>query len=168
MPPPPGMELGPSPPPVPRDLPKGFAFRLLVSQNIATIVGGLMFAVATPITWGTLQTKTWAASIPGLMALGGFFMLRYGLTTAGSVLRAFRKGRAAEGTIASVKLDTTQSINNQHPWKVVYHFMVEGHQHEGVLVSWDSTLISRAAGQPLWVLYVESDPTQNTVYPPYR
>lgn len=168
MPPPPGMELGPPPPPAPRALPKGFAFRQRFSQNIATILGGVLFVIGTPMTLGVLAQKPWAAAFPALLMVGGFFSLRYGLKSAESVLRAFRKGVAVEGRIASVTIDTSQSINEKHPWKLVYHFEADGFENEGVLVSWDSTINNRSRGQPLWVLYVEIDPSQNTIYPPFR
>lgn len=168
MPPPPGMELGPQPPPAPRALPKGFAFRQRFSQNIATILGGVLFVIGTPMTLGVLAQRPWAAAFPALLMVGGFFSLRHGLKSAESVLRAFREGVAVEGKIASVMIDTSQSINEKHPWKLTYHFVADGFENEGVLVSWDSTINNRARGQPLWVLYVEDDPSQNTVYPPFR
>jgi hypothetical protein len=100
--------------------------------------------------------------------LGGFSMLRYGWKSASATLRAFQQGTATKGKIAGINIDTTQSINNQHPWKLIYHFTAGGQQHEGVLISWDSTIASRRTGQPLWVLYVEDDPSQCTLYPPVK
>ena len=34
--------------------------------------------------------------------------------------------------------------------------------------SFDSTLGCRARGQPVWVLHVPRDPTQDTLYPPIK
>jgi hypothetical protein len=95
-------------------------------------------------------------------------MFRHGWKHATAILRAFREGTAVAGTIASVSLDRTQSINQVHPWKMIYHFTVDGHRHEGTVTSFDSTLGSRAGGQPIWVLYVPADPAQNTLYPPLK
>lgn len=168
MPPPPGMELGPKPPDVPRTLPKGFAFRQRFSRNIATILGlvismfGLLFFLAM------LRAKPWVAIFPGIFMLGGFSMFRYGWMHASGILRAFQHGVATEGKIAGISIDTTQSINNQHPWKLIYHFTANGQQQEGVLISWDSTIATRSTGQPMWVLYVENDPSQSTLYPPLK
>jgi hypothetical protein len=166
MPPMPGMELGPPPPATPRALPKGFAFRQRFSKNIATILGLAISMFSLLFFLAMLRAKPVVAVLPGLFLLGGLSMLRYGWKTASATLRAFRYGVATEGRIAAIKLDTTQSINSQHPWKVIYHFTADGQQHEGVLISWDSTIASRRTGLPLWVLYVEGDPSQCTLYPP--
>ena len=40
--------------------------------------------------------------------------------------------------------------------------------HEGVIVSWGGTIMARAPGQPLCVLYLPEDPEQNTAYPPFK
>lgn len=166
MPPIPGMEIGPEPPPPPRLLPRRFEFRLKWSRNIAVICGmafmlfgGLMLSLA-------LKARAWFAIIPGIVFVMGFFMFRYGRQEAAGTIRAFRHGFATEGKIAGVSVDTTQSINGRHPWRLVYHFMVETQQHEGVLTSFDSTLGNRSAGQPLWVLYLRDDPEECTIYPP--
>lgn len=168
MPPLPGMELGPPPPPTPRELPKGFAFRTRFTSNIATLVGLIFFGVGSILTIAFLFAHPLAALFPLLFALGGFGMLRYGLTTAGNTLRAFRTGLAKEGKVHSVSFDTTTTVNGKHPYKLTYHFQLDGQLHEGKVVSFDSTLSQRRSGQPLWVLYVEGAPDKNTLYPPVR
>ena len=168
MPRPPGMELGPPPPPVPRELPKGFAFRQRFSKNIATILGLVISIFSLLFVLAMLRAKPWVAVLPGIMFLGGFSMLRYGWKSASATLRAFRHGMATEGKVVKLRLDTSQSINNEHPWKLTYHFTAGSQQHEGVLISWDSTTGMRSTGQPLWVLYVENDPSQCTLYPPVK
>ncbi len=168
MPPLPGMELGPPPPSAPRALPNGFAFRQRVTGNIMTVVGAGFLTIGSLFTWAMLVAKPWVALFPGFFALGGFFMTRQGLLHAGKVLRAFRTGVAVEGRVASVSSDMSTTVNGRHPLKLTYHFAVGGHEHEGVVVSWDSTIENRMSGQPLWVLYVEDDPAQSTLYPPVK
>lgn len=168
MPPLPGRELGEPPPPAPRKLPKGFAFRTRWTGNIATLVGLGFLAIASLFLIAFIKAKTWAVVIPIFFMTGGFFMFLHGWRYASSVLRAFRKGVAVRGEVYECKLDRTQSMNGEHPFKLTWHFSVENRQFEGTLTSFDSTLGSRARGQPVWVLYIADDPNQNTLYPPVR
>lgn len=93
-------------------------------------------------------------------------MFRYGWRIAAGRLRAFRDGKAVEGKIYQVGVDATQRVNGRHPSRVVYHFSVDGQVKEGVIITFDTTAEQRWSGQPVWVLYNESDPTENAVYPP--
>jgi hypothetical protein len=149
-------------------LPNGFAFRVKWSRNIMVIIGSIFFLVGGLMLAATLAAKAWIAVFPGLFCLGGFFMFLNGRKTAHGILHAFRNGIAVPGEIAEVSVDTTQSINDRHPWRLVYHFPVDGQEHEGVLTSFDSTIATRSRGQPVWVLYVPEDLEQNTLYPPLR
>jgi hypothetical protein len=168
MPPPPGSDPGPEPPDTPRKLPKGFAFRTLWSRNLLVIIGGVFFGGGALMSSLMLMAKTWAVLFPAFFVVGGFFMFLHGRKVAKGILRAFRHGKAVAGKVYQVSLDTTQSINERHPWRLVYHFPVDGQNHEGVLTSYDSTVGTRGSGQPVWVLYVEDDLDQNTLYPPLR
>ena len=161
-------ELGEEPPPAPRKLPKGFAFRTRVTNNIAVIGGSAFLLIGSMIFSGLLKAKSFAALFPLFFMIGGFFMFRLGWRQASAVLRAFRRGIAVRGEVYECRIDTTQSMNGDHPWKLTWHFTVEGRQYEGTLTSFDSTLGSRGGGQPLWVLYVPQDPAENTLYPPVR
>lgn len=164
----PGLELGEEPPPPPRRLPRGFAFRTRWSQNIATLAGGGFFLISSLFFLAALKAHSWAALVPFFFMTGGFFMFRLGWRHASSVLRAFRRGIAVRGEIYECRIDRTQSMNGEHPYKLTWHFTVEGRQYEGALTSFDSTLGSRARGQPVWVLHVPRDPAQNTLYPPIK
>lgn len=162
------QELGEEPPPAPRKLPKGFAFRTRWSGNIATIAGGAFFVVASLFFTAFLKARTFAALVPLFFMVGGFFLFRQGWIHASKVLRAFRRGIAVGGEVYECRIDRTQSMNGEHPYKLTWHFTVEGRQYEGSVTSFDSTLGSRGRGQPVWVLYVPRDPEQNTLYPPVR
>ena len=168
MPPLPGMELGPPPPETPRELPKGFALRTRLTGNVATWVGLIFFTFGTVMAIAISFASLWATLFPGFFALGGFGMLRHGLTHASNTLRAFRFGTAVAGTVHSIGLDPNNRINDQYARKLIYHFQVGNQLHEGTLISFDSTLSTRRHGQPLWVLYLPEDPSKNTLYPPVR
>ena len=168
MPRPPGMDLGPAPPDAPRTLPMGFEFRQKWSRNVGVLVGlGFMFIGGFMLAV-LIKVKTWAAVVPGMFFLIGFFLFRYGKKIGVNTVRAFRHGIATEGKVASINLDTTQSVNGRHPWRLVYHFTADGEEREGILTSFDSTLAGRSTGQPLWVLYLRDDPEQCTIYPPLK
>jgi hypothetical protein len=162
------MELGPPPPPTPRVLPKGFALRTRLTGNVATWVGLIFFTFGSLMAVAIFFASPWATLFPLFFALGGFGMLRLGLTQANNTLRAFRFGTAVAGQVHSVGLDSSNRINDQYARKLTYHFQIENQLHEGTLSSFDSTLSTRRSGQPLWVLYLPEDPTKNTLYPPVR
>ena len=169
MPPRPGEGLGEPPPPVPRPLPKGFAFRQKWSTNVLALVGLIFFLVGSFISVVFLIVGLFAGILlPLLFAIGGVVMLLIGRRAAARTLNAFVRGTAVEGKVFNVLQDQSLTVNGQHPWKLTYHFPVNGQVHEGAVVSFDSTITLRAAGQPLWVLYLPDDPEQNTAYPPLK
>ena len=167
LPRPPGMELGPPPPPTPRKLPKGFIVRSFF-MNLATILGLAFTFMGSLMVVPMVMQKMWQAVFPGFFLLGGLSLLWHAFKLAVSTVRSFRHGVAVEGKIASVSKDTTQTMNGQHPWKLVWHFEHEGQQIEGSHISFDSTLGERSRGQPLWVLYQKNAPHHSTIYPPLR
>lgn len=161
------MSLGDPPPPAPRVLPRKYVRRVRWTENIATLVGlgftavGLLFAIPM------IVNRLWLpALILAFFLLGGVSMFRYGWKTAAARLRAFRIGRAVEGRIHQIGVDATQHINGRQPSRVVYHFPVDGQMQEGVIITFDTTASRRGSGEPVWVLYNEADPTENTIYPP--
>lgn len=168
MPAPPGMDPGEAPPAAPRSLPKGFEFRQLWSQNVWALVGGIFFLIGMFIFLVFIFVLPMWALIPLLFIVGGAIMMHMGRKKAHGVLNAFRHGVTVQGSVSSVNLNTSQSINGRHPWVMTYLFPVGNEMLEGTLSSFSSALEDRARGQPLWVLYVENDPDQNTVYPPIR
>ena len=169
MPPQPGEGLGPPPPPVPRPLPKGFEFRQKWSGNILAMVGVIFFLIGGFIFFAFLLLGLLIGTpLPLLFMLGGFIMLLIGRRHARRTLNAFKRGAVVEGKIFGIAQDQSQTMNGVHPWKLTYHFPVGAQLVEGSVVSWDSTITARAAGQPLWVLYLPEDPEQNTAYPPFK
>jgi hypothetical protein len=168
MPSPPGADLGPPPPEAPRELPKGFAFRILWSGNVLVLIGAVFGGISTILFFPMLLLIPPAALLPLLFMILGFVLFRIGRKGAKRTLKAFVHGTAVRGEIADVSRDLSESTNGQNPWKLTYHFAVEGTAHEGSAKSYDSTVGKRTPGQPVWVLYLAKDPAQNTIYPPLR
>jgi hypothetical protein len=164
--PPLGQNLGPEPPPAPRTLPKAYVRRVRWTENIATMVGPGFVAVGLLFAVPMIANKLWVAVLPLFFVLGGVSMFRYGWKIAAARLRAFRFGKAVQGSIYQVGVDATQHVNGKHPSKVIYHFQVGDQMLEGVIISFDTTATRRSSGQPVWVLYNEADPTENAIYPP--
>jgi Protein of unknown function (DUF3592) len=168
MPAPIGMGLGEPPPPPVRVLPKRFEFQQRWSRNVATLAGLGMLFIASLFFLAALKARSFAALVPLFFMLIGASLFRMGWRTASGILRAFRKGVAVEGKVVEVRLDKTQSVNERHPWVMTYQFPVGEELVEGSITSFSSVLATRGGGQPLWVLYVPDDPTQNTIFPPLR
>ena len=164
----PGSQLGSPPPEAPRELPKGFAFRMLWSGNVLVMVGAIFGGIGTILFLPMLVLFPPAALLPLVFMILGFVLFRSGRKAAKRTLKAFVNGTAIAGEVADVSRDHSESTNGQHPWKVTYHFNVDGTLHEGSAKSYDSTVAKRTAGQPVWVLYLAKDPAVNTIYPPLR
>lgn len=169
MPPPPGMDAGPEPPPAPRRLPEGFALRVRLTGNLPIIMGLIISFVGGFLTLALVGAKSWLALFPGFFLVVGLSLTWHGVTSASRVLDAFRNGRAIKGRIASVRTDTTTKVNGQHPWEIVYSFQAEGHPYEGKVTTFEAAAANRFYGSPpVWVLVVEGVPERNTLYPPVK
>lgn len=167
MPPLHGAELGPPPPSTPRAIPKVYERRVRWTKNMSVLIGGAFTLVGTVMLIPMVANRLfWPALFPLFFVIGGLSTFHYGWKAASGTLKAFRYGEAVEGTIKSISKDTSQSINGRHPWRLVYHFPVGNQLQEGIITSFDSTTGERRYGQPLWVLYVKDDPSQNAVFPP--
>ena len=168
MPPPPGMDAGPAPPPRPRVLPKGFAKRVGFTHNWMLLIGlGCCFMGLTMI--GALLQRLWAGVLPVLLFAAGIGCVVQGVKKALRVLDAFRNGVPIKGLVSSVKEDGTTTVNGKHPWIIVYTFEMEGHPRQGRAVTFDAETANRLWGKaPVWVLAVEGNPERNTLYPPVK
>ena len=169
MPAPPGMELGPAPPPPPRKLPEGFAFRQRFIGNMVTMIGLGFTAVGSIVALAMVAAPGWALLIPGFILLGGLSMVKHGIQTANRTLDAFCNGRAVKGRIASVRQDPNTKVNGQSPWKIVFTFEMDGHTYDGETLTWEAATSNRFYGSPpVWVLVVDGNPQRNTLYPPVK
>jgi hypothetical protein len=169
MPAPPGVELGPAPPPTPRRLPEGFAFRQRFSGNIATIIGAAFTAVGSIMGLAMIAAPGWALMLPACILIGGISALVHGLQTASRTLDAFRHGKAVQGHVSAVAQDLSTKVNGQSPWIITYTFELEGHAYEGKAQTFDTATSNRMRGNPpVWVLVMEGNAERNTMYPPLK
>jgi hypothetical protein len=168
MPPPPGMDAGPEPPPPPRKLPKVFAMRVRFTRNWMLIAGLVCLVIFLAMINVLLDYQNFAAAfLPVLFLVGGIGGIIQGVQRATRVLDAFRNGRAVKGKIASVREDKQTTMNNKHPWNIVYTFESGGHHYEGKVTTFETDTANRLqGGPPVWVLVVEGNAERNTVYPP--
>src|SRR5262245_41200273 len=94
MPPLPGMELGPEPPPAPREVPKAFEQRQKWLGNPLVMVGGIFMLVGFIIFSVFIFVLLPFAFFPLLFVGLGWFIYRAGRKESARVLNAFRLGRA--------------------------------------------------------------------------
>lgn len=164
----------PEPPPAPRDFRRSYVWRKLLA-DVWAIVGavfsllGVIFAIT-----GTVLTATLVALFIGLPFAGlGAALLALGLALliwryqqAKRTLDALRMGEAILGTIVDARENHHINVNNRHPWTITYRFLVLGQELEGKTTTLRTPGHQQRAGQAVYVLYLEDDPAQNTIYPP--
>jgi hypothetical protein len=163
------MELGPEPPPAPREVPAAFERKQKWTGNPLALVGLIFSLVGWLLLIVFVFALTLFAFIPLIFVILGWVLLRAGRKEAARVLNAFRFGRAVKGSITEVHVDSTMTVNGRHPWRIHYSFpAASGQTHEGDAVTFDSSAPDRQRGQPVWVLAVDAQPEQNTIYPPVK
>jgi hypothetical protein len=163
-----------APPPAPRAFKDSFAWRQLVSDGWAIAAGvflllGVIFTLlGTPLT---VMIITAFVGLPfagmGLLFLGAgipIFIWRY--QKAQQTLNVLRVGQAALGSIVDVYENYSVQVNNRHPWTIAYRFQASGHEYDGKTTTLRPVGFTHQPGQPVYVLYLESDPAQSTIYPP--
>lgn len=174
--PPIGDDPGPSPPLPPRKLPKGYKWRMFVTNSVITLVGGIFLMVGLPI--GIIFTIL-GVTLPGMWlfiviggGLGSIFtllgggMLYFGIQEALNKIHPYEHGQATVGEVIDIHKDYSISINGRNPWRVNYSFKVHGHPYEGKGLSWKFDPKTQAVGNKVYVLYIVDDPDQNVIYPP--
>ena len=175
MAPPEPTDPGPLPPPGPRELPKGYARKLMLSGNPMGIVGliflgvGLLILAIFP-TVGIFTGLWLFLLIGGLLGLifaglGGTFsaiVYRNGMRK----IRPYKDGVLAEGEVLTVRKDFTTTVNGRNPYIVEYFFRRDGQPFEGRCTTWSNLAIDLEKGHPLHILYLVEDPNQSVVYPP--
>lgn len=177
LPPPPGEGAGEPPPPPPRALPAPFERRVRYTHNVEYLIGVIFCGVGGAVGGG-LSVAGMGSPVPQLAFVGVIVLLVFGgigaaLATHGrkralATLLAFREGVAALGSISEVYVDTSVKINGRSPWAIVYTFKVGGVEHQGRARTFDARAREREPGQQVHVLYVPTDPSKNTLYPPVK
>jgi hypothetical protein len=130
---------------------------------------GSVFTVTGIVLTATLVTLFIGMPFVGLgvaFFAAGIPLLIWRYQRAQRTVDVLRKGEAALGTIVDVQENYHVSINNRHPWTITYRFSVPGQELEGKTTTLRTPGCEHQTGQRVYVLYLEDDPGQNTVYPP--
>jgi hypothetical protein len=178
LPHPPSPEAGalPAPPPPPRQVPRGYARRILFTQGggIVGLVFAILGAVFFPLGVGlSLAVVTLFVGLPflilGLAFLGvGLGLLAWRYRRAQATVEVLRDGHAVLGEIAQVYENLHVQVNGRFPWTIGYRFEVHGHGYAGRVTTLSRPGLGEQPGKPVYVLYAAGDPEQNTIYPnPY-
>jgi hypothetical protein len=132
---------------------------------------GLVFGVV-----GAALTITLIAAFVGVPFLGlgiillgaGIAILMWRYQTAQSIVEVLEQGEAALGEILSVHQNYQIQVNGRYPWTVVYRYEVNGQRYSGQVTTLSRPDLSQQPGGPVYVLHMQDDPAQNTIYPsPY-
>ncbi|MDY7078229.1 MAG: hypothetical protein SXV54_15040 [Chloroflexota bacterium] len=160
----------PEPPPAPRAFKNSFVWRKLGSDGWAIAAGvflllGIIFTlVGIPL----ILAFVGIVFVPlGLLFLGvgiPVLILRY--QEAQQTLNVLRMGEPVLGTVVDVTQNYNVTVNNRHPWTITYQFKVDGQEYEGKTTTLRPVGFTHQPAQPTYVLYLEADPAQNTIYPP--
>jgi membrane protein implicated in regulation of membrane protease activity len=166
----------PAPPPPPRQVPGGYARRILFTQ--ATGIVGLVFAILGAVFFPlglalSLAVVTLAVGLPFLVLGVAFLAVAWLLLgsryrKAQATVEILRSGQAALGEITQVYENLHIQVNGRFPWTIGYRFEVHGHGYAGRVTTLSRPGLAEQPGKPVYVLYRADDPGQNTIYPnPY-
>ena len=172
---PPGEGL-PAPPPAPRELPRNHAWRILLADGwtIFALIFGFIGAVFAVVGLGLAILVVTA--LLGLLfgGLGILFLaialpiLAWRYSHTQQTVHVLRVGEAALGRIEDVRENFAVQVNGRFPWTITYQFEVAGRSFHGKVTTLSTPSLKQQPGKPVYVLYLEDDPTRNTIYPnPY-
>ena len=170
-------ERGEEPPPAPRVLPRAYRRAALFSRNVRSIVGavflglGIPFGLAAGIVYATTSQRLLVlifGALGLLFSAVGAPLLAAGLGRGRRQLAALERGQAAEGEVVAVEQDLSVRINYSHPWRVDYTFPALGAQVRGSIQSYSWANSERRTGDRVWVVYLDTDPQVNNLWPPLR
>lgn len=74
-------------------------------------------------------------------------------------------GLAALGTIVDVSQNYSVTVNGRNPWTISYTFQAGGRSYDGETATLRPVGFTHQPGQSTYVLHLEADPSQNTIYP---
>jgi hypothetical protein len=158
------------PPPAPRDFKNSFAWRKLLSDGWAVAAGVflLLGVIFTLIGIPLILVVVGIAFVPlGLVFLGaGVPILIWRYNLAQQTLNVLRLGEPVLGSIVDIHENVAVEVNGRHPWIITYGFEVDGEEYEGKTTTLRPVGFTHQVAQPMYVLYLPDDPTQNTIYPP--
>lgn len=145
---------GPKPPSAPRKLPAAYKRQVMLWKNVHVFIGVLFTVVFC-----------WTILFP----LIGIPLWIVGHRRGKQKLLALEQGRPGRAELQEVFRDTSVTINNRHPWRVVYSFEDQhGTVHDGDALTWSAAHSRREAGEAFWVVYMPNEPEINAPWPPLR
>ncbi|MBU0702399.1 MAG: phage holin family protein [Chloroflexi bacterium] len=167
---PPSVPDVPEPPPAPRAFKESFVWRKLLADGWA-IAAGVFLLLGVIFTLVGIPLVMMIVGIPFLI-LGPLFLgagvpiLIWRHKQAQQTLNVLRIGEPALGVIVDVYQNYNVRVNERNPWTVRYSFEVDDREYEGKTTTLRPVGFTHQPAQPTYVLYLETDPAQNTIYPP--
>lgn len=164
------------PPPAPRELPRNYVWRLLLTDGwgITGFVFTLLGVIFTPLGIGLiLAIITAFVGLPfigmGMMfLLGGAALLVWRYSEAKKLAGILREGRPVLGKIESVLQNFHVQINGRYPWTIAYRYQVGGQDYRDKTTTLSQPDLSQRPGRGVYVLYQDGTPESSTIYPhPY-
>ena len=157
----------PEPPPAPRAFKGSFVWRKLGSDGwsiaafVFLLLGFIFTLVGIPLIFVFFLCILFV--LLGLAFLGaGVPIMIWRYQKAQQTLNVLRMGRAALGHIVDVTQNYNVTVNNRHPWTIHYGFQVGGQEYDGETSTLRPVGFTHQEGQPVYVLYLESDPAQRS------
>lgn len=166
-------ERMPSLPPPPRRLPKGYAWRLLMS-SVGFPIGGTFLVLGLPMfcifAGAGLLSQLWLLLLIGsglslLFVIFGAGLLYMAWNRVARYLRCYRHGLLTEGQVSEVFEDHSVVINGTFPWVIRYQYTAQGQNWEGEARLERSFPEAYAAGQRVYVLYLPDAPDSSVLFP---
>jgi len=163
----------PMPPSAPRPISESYVWRLLSTDgwSIAALVFGLVGIVFSLVGAGlTIGILTAFVGLPFLLlgltflgAGGGVLIWRYQETQ--KVVKVLREGEATLGQIVDIQENYSVSVNGRHPWIIRYQFQANGQGQEGQVTTLNQPGQQLQEGKAVRVLYLQTAPQWNSIYP---
>lgn len=162
-----------TPPPAPRPVPNSYFWKLLLNDGwgiglLVFLFLGIIFSFLGVIL--TLAVVTMFVGLPFLgIGLIFFFIGLIGLILRGqemhNIVVVLQQGLPVRGEILNVEENVMVTVNNRHPWKISYRFILNGAQCQGELTTINLPSEHHQPGKPVCVLYLPGKPEINTIYP---
>ena len=161
------------PPPPPRPISDSYVWRLLaadggaIAGGVFALLGAIFTLVGVPLTIGII-TAFVGLPFAGLgilfLGVGGLVLVRR-YESAQKTVSVLRLGAAAPGRILEVRENYNVTVNNRHPWAILYQFQVNGRNYEGKVSTLNRPGAQLRPEKAVYVLYLPEAPELNTLYP---
>jgi hypothetical protein len=162
-----------APPSAPRPISKSYPVKLMLTDGGAIAGSAIAFVglIFELVGMGlTLGVVTAFVGIPflllglGLLA-GGAGLLAWRYHEKQKIVDVLRFGEAVLGEVTGLEENLNVSINNRHPWILLYHYRVNGQPFDGKVTTLREPGAELQPGQPVYVLYIPDQPIRSTIYP---